>query len=267
MVLINLDSRPDRLARFRAQAAAVPALAGWQRLSAVPGTALPGYGRPPWFRGRGRDRAWAGRAGCVLSHRRAIALAREQGWRSVLILEDDVEFDASLDTLLHTPALRTAQWDICYLGYSRCLGPLQRQAALDATTSLYAVQGAYTTHAYIVRASLYDRLLRQLPTEATVWPWLARHRAIDRWYARHLAGRFRVVAVSPTRVGQFSDFSDIGQRDPGPDRDTHLHGRLDPGRAVGPVAFRVGLGLRRLQFSLTGTWDALRAGVKRLKGF
>lgn len=267
MLLINLDSRPDRLARFREQATAVPALAGWQRLSAVAGTELPGYGRSPWFRGGTRDRVWAGRAGCVLSHRRAIELARAQGWRSVLILEDDVEFDAGLDAALRAPALAAAQWAICYLGYSRCLGPQRWLAALDAAASLYAVQGAYTTHAYIVRDSLHDWLLQQLPTEATVWPWLARHRAIDRWYARHLAARFLVAAVSPTRVGQFSDFSDIGQRAPGPDRDRHLHGCLDAQRAVGPAAFRLGLGLRRLQFALTGAWDALRAGVKRVRGF
>ncbi|BAZ93015.1 hypothetical protein TspCOW1_20760 [Thiohalobacter sp. COW1] len=267
MVLINLDSRPDRLARFRAQAAAVPALAGWQRLSAVAGTGLPGYGRRPWFRGGRRDRVWAGRAGCVLSHRRAIELARAQGWRSLLILEDDVEFDAALNAALRTPALAAAQWDICYLGYSRCLGPLQRVTVFDDTASLYAVQGAYTTHAYLLRTSLYDWLLRRLPTEADVWPWLARHRAIDRWYARHLAAHFRVAAVSPTLVGQFSDFSDIGQRGPGSDRAAHLHGRLASERAVGPAAFRLGLGLRRLQFAGAGAWDGVRAGIKRMRGF
>lgn len=267
VVLINLDSRPDRLARFRAQAAAVPALAGWQRLSAVAGTGLPGYGRRPWFRGGRRDRVWAGRAGCVLSHRRAIELARAQGWRSLLILEDDVEFDAALNAALRTPALAAAQWDICYLGYSRCLGPLQRVTVFDDTASLYAVQGAYTTHAYLLRTSLYDWLLRRLPTEADVWPWLARHRAIDRWYARHLAAHFRVAAVSPTLVGQFSDFSDIGQRGPGSDRAAHLHGRLASERAVGPAAFRLGLGLRRLQFAGAGAWDGVRAGIKRMRGF
>lgn len=267
MVLINLDSRPDRLARFREQAAAVPALAGWQRLAATAGTGLPGYGRRPWFRGGRRDRVWAGRAGCVLSHRRAIELARAQGWRSLLILEDDVEFRAGLDAALQTPALATGRWDICYLGYSRCLAPLQRLDALDDAQRLFAVQGAYTTHAYIVRASLYDWLLRRLPTETAIWPWLARHRAIDRWYARHLAAHFRVAAVSPTLVGQFSDFSDIGQRGPGSDRAAHLHGRLATERAVGPAAFRLGLGLRRLQFALTGIWDALRAGIKRVRGF
>lgn len=267
MLLINLDSRPDRLARFREQAAVVPALAGWQRLAAVAGTELPGYGESPWFRGGNRDRVWAGRAGCVLSHRSAIAQARERGWRSVLILEDDVEFDAALDAALRTPALTAAPWDICYLGYSRCLAPVRRLAALDDAASLYAVQGAYTTHAYLLRDSLYDWLLQQLPEAAGVWPWLARHRAIDRWYARHLAARFQVVAVSPTRVWQFSDFSDIGQRAPGPDRDRHLHGCLDAQRAVGPAAFRLGLGLRWLQFALTGIRDALRAGIKRVRGF
>ena len=267
MVLINLDSRPDRLARFREQAAAVPALTGWQRLSAVPGTALPGYGRLPWFRGRPRNRVWAGRAGCVLSHRRAIELARAQGWRSVLILEDDVEFGPELEGVLRSPTLADIDWDLCYLGYSRCLRPLRRLGGIDAATELYAVQGAYTTHACLIRASLYDWLLQRLPTEHDIWPWLARHRAIDRWYARHLAARFRVAAVSPTRVGQFSDFSDIGQRAPGPDRDTHLQGRLEPRGAVGPLAFRLGLGLRRLQFAGAGAWDGVRAGLKRVRGF
>jgi len=272
IVVINLDSRPERLERFRLQASAIEPLCDWVRISAVRGVDLPGYGQAPWFRGRHRDKTWAGRAGCVLSHRKTIEYAQQQGWRRVLIFEDDAEFGTELTAFLaaHTDDLLSlgAEWDVCYLGFTQPLGPIRKIRRFGNSAELYAVHGCYTAHAYILQDTTYPWLLDCLPSQIDIWPWLSRHRAIDRWYARHLSEKFRVTAISPTLVGQFSDFSDIGQREPGADRAQHLHNSLDASHAAkGQTQYLLLKWLRSMQFWISGIWDALRGIVKRLRGF
>ena len=271
VLVINLDRRPERLAAFAATAAQQPALRGWQRLAAVNGVDLPGFGKAPWFRQRNRDKCWAGRAGCVLSHRKALLHARDAGWERVLILEDDARFAADfaaglgvLNRRLGDPQLA---WEVCYLGFTQPLGPCLKVAELGDQRALYQLHGCATTHAYLVKREAYPWLIDQLPEERTIWAWVARHRAIDRWYARHLSGRFTVVAVAPSLCGQDSDFSDIGQRDAGNTRAAEFYAGF-PAAMVVRSSGR--FGARRLQrrtgVALEGWFDALRAIRKRWRG-
>lgn len=265
ILVINLDDRPDRWQSLLLEAGRHIDETRLERLSAIRGTTLPDYGRPPLFRGRRRDRTWAGRAGCALSHREAIAVAARRGWRSVLILEDDVTFAADFDaeaTRL-ARALRELRWDICYLGFTDPIGPFRQLSALTPPSALYQLYGCNTTHAYIVRDTAYAKLLELLPTEETIWPWLTRHRAIDRWYARTLSRHFTVVAVSPSIINQDDGVSDITGRANDNDYQTAIQSSHTP--AGMPYEFaRV---LRRLHFSLSGSYDALRGQIKRLRGF
>ena len=75
--------------------------------------------------------------------------------------------------------------------------------------SLFAVSGAYTTHAYLVKPRAIEWILSRLAENNNVWPWLARNRSIDRWYARHLSKSLCVVAISPSIATQHGGFSDI----------------------------------------------------------
>ncbi len=272
VAVINLASRTDRLERFQQQAASIRQLRGWVQIPAIRGVDLPGFGQQPWFHHRHRDKTWAGRAGCILSHRKAIAHAREQGWERVLILEDDAKFDTSLADFLdrYSQSLLQsgAEWDICYLGFAEPFSPYRKLYDFDDQYSLYGIHSVYTAHAYILSSATYDWLLEQLPTEENIWPWLARHRAIDRWYTRQLTPRFKTVVVSPTLIGQHSDFSDNGQRHPGDDRHQDLHNRLSSHQAItSATLYHLLLQLRTLQFRLSGVMDALRGAIKRLRGF
>src|SRR5512138_1755182 len=132
VLVVNLDSRPDRWRELQAAVAGVVPAHKLHRLPATLGAALPGFGAPPWFRGRKRDKTWAGRAGCALSHRAAIAYAREQGWRTVLILEDDIEFAPALNAVLSAlpAALQAADWQVCYLGFTDPVSPYRTLARL-----------------------------------------------------------------------------------------------------------------------------------------
>ncbi|MCP5300217.1 MAG: glycosyl transferase [Chromatiaceae bacterium] len=265
VLVINLDNRVDRWEQTCEITDALVPTGKLQRVSAVLGAGLPGFGAKPWFRGRKRDRTWAGRAGVLLSHRTAIAAAQRNGWQCVLILEDDIAPTSAFEPVLPrlADALAATAWDVCYLGYTDPRTPFECLADLGDGHALYRVSGCSTTHAYLLRASTFDWLLRQLPVQADVWNWVSRHRAIDRWYYRNLSRRFRVTAVSPSIIDQRVDVSDITLR---MNENTHVT-RVDDGRVGGVGGFALRNLVRHLGWRLAEPRDWLRSRVKRWRGF
>jgi GR25 family glycosyltransferase involved in LPS biosynthesis len=119
--VINLDQRADRWTQFQAAASGIIPPEKLHRLPARLGREISGFGQRPWFRGGKRDRTWAARAGVTQSHRQALLKAREAGWRTVLILEDDVNFApdfSALTTAIGDRATR-AGLAVVLLGFHR----------------------------------------------------------------------------------------------------------------------------------------------------
>ena len=264
ILVINLDERTDRWSDFIAQAAQRLAPLTPTRLSAVKGVTLDGFGQAPYFRGRKRDKTWAGRAGCALSHRAAIQEAARNRWKSVLILEDDIQLEPDFDDLLEPleKVLSKSQWDICYLGYTDPIGPFREHARLSEHHKLYQIYGCNAAHAYLINQSAYPFLLSQLPTEDRIWKWLTRNRAIDRWYARTLSRTMTVLAVSKSIVNQKNDVSDITGRTYEKQHVTAIQSQV--GR---PPYYAIARLTRRLRFWMEGLYDAARGWIKRLRGF
>lgn len=264
VLVVNLDSRPDRWQDMQARTAGFIPADKLHRLPATLGAALPGFGTPPWFRGRKRDRTWAGRAGCTLSHRAAIAHSKSHNWRTVLILEDDIEIEPALAEVMAglSAALQASDWDVCYLGFTDPVPPFRTLAKLPDGHSLCAVSGCSTTHAYLLRDSSFELLLEKLPTADTIWHWISRHRAIDRWYYRNLARYFNVCAVSPALINQQGGFSDITQR-----LHEKVHTTRVPDARQGALSFRLLGTLRWLGYRLAEPRDWLRGLIKQLHGF
>ena len=264
VLVVNLDNRSDRWQAMQSLTRGLIPADKLHRLPAVLGAALPGFGERPWFRGRPRDKTWAGRAGCTLSHRAAIAHAKAAGWRTLLILEDDIELAPDLPVVLAAlpGALARHDWDVCYLGYTDPVSPYRTLALLPAGHTLCRVSGASTTHAYLLRDTSYDWLLARLPEPAAIWRWTSRHRAIDRWYYRNLARRFTVCAVSPAVINQQGGYSDITQRE-----HEKLHTTRVPEPRHGALGFAL-LGVWRwLGFRLAEPRDWLRGRIKQWRGF
>jgi GR25 family glycosyltransferase involved in LPS biosynthesis len=270
VVVINLDHRPERLEVFARQAARVPAFAGWQRLAGVDGSKLPGFAKRPWFRGGKRDKAWGGRAGCTLSHRKAIALARENQWKNVLVFEDDVNFGedpAGLEVrIAEAMDSHGNDWQVLYLGSSEVIGPCHRLGPLQDERSLYATQGCIGAFAYLVKQEAYDWILARLPDHQGVWAWISRHRAIDRWFARNLRPAFSVRCVFPSLIGHFSTFSDIGQR-AAADIKTTDAGEMRLPICLGKAGFVSMCAVQRARFALADFTNRFRSLNKRLRGF
>lgn len=221
IVVINLDHRADRWAAMQAHLAPVAPMEKVHRLSAVRGVDLPGYGDKRWFGRTKRPTTWAGRAGCTLSHRNALRLMRDKGWQRMLILEDDALFaapvaQAQAAALAGFLRASEAQPAVCFLGFTEPRPPVARALDLGAGSGVFGIGGCLTTHAYVVNAPACDALLREFPEEDVgIWPWLARHNAIDAWYALRLAGLCAVTAVSPAWVEQEDSVSDITNRQGG----------------------------------------------------
>lgn len=214
ILVINLDASKDRMEKFLKDNEGKLPLGKVHRLSAVLGRALPTYGKQPWFTERTAERAsyWGGAGGCTLSHARAIATAKANGWRNVLIMEDDVIAGTHPDALAMLEyALKTLTGDyMLYLGYSRPT-PYGRSVQKSGEHALWQVEGVLSTFAYLVPESMYDRLLAAMPTDASIWEWMSIHRAIDTFYkdtAATMPG-VKIYAIQPDLVVHIDGLSDV----------------------------------------------------------
>ncbi|MFC5374336.1 hypothetical protein ACFPIF_17385 [Brevundimonas faecalis] len=251
VIVINLDRRADRWEMFQD---AWRDLLPWdrvERLSATEGAALADDAKA-WFRGRKRDRTWAGRGGCALSHARALRQARLRGWDRVLIMEDDA-VPTNLTSIEELKAkLGRDDWDLFYLGGHEPLGPFR-----SAGDGVMRIHGALDAHAYAVSGRLRDWLIAHMPDETDLWSWLARERAVDRWYRREVGRRFTVMMSMPALALQREGTSDITQGWRASD-----HASVTP--AQGAASSRMVFEIQRL-VEIAG--DRIRAAVKRLIGF
>lgn len=252
ILVINLDTSRERMDKFMADNAESLPLDKVHRLSAVLGRALASYGKPPWFTERTTERAsyWGGAAGCALSHAKAIATAKKEGWRNVLIMEDDVITGLHPDALaMMDYALTHVQGDyILYLGYSRPT-PYGRCVQQSGEHALWQVEGVLSTFAYLVPQSMYDRLLAFMPTEDNIWEWMSIHRAIDTFYkdtAANLPG-VKIYAIQPDLVMHIDGMSDVAGSS------VTYTGRYD--NSLKPHSY----------FTLAGVLHVLAAPLRRLK--
>ena len=214
ILVINLDTSRERMDKFLADNAETLPLDKVHRLSAVYGRALPSYGKEPWFTARTAERAsyWGGAGGCSLSHAKAIARAKAEGWRNVLIMEDDVVTGQHPDALAMLEyALKNIKGDyMLYLGYSRPT-PYGSAVQKSGDHALWQVEGVLSTFAYLVPESMYDRLLAVMPTEENIWEWMSIHRAIDTFYKDTVASMpgVKVYAIQPDLVVHIDGMSDV----------------------------------------------------------
>jgi hypothetical protein len=100
--------------------------------------------------------SYYGCLGCSYSHHNAIALAKERGYKNILILEDDFtfvisseQFEKQMETFFNS----NVNYDVCLFSYN-----LQEYSESNYNF-LYKVKYAQTTSGYLVNEKYYDTLI------------------------------------------------------------------------------------------------------------
>ena len=135
-LVINLDKRPDRWNEIQTLFSQWPSL---ERISAVEES-------PGW-------------KGCAKSHLKCIRLAKERGYKWVLILEDDcVVKPDSLDRFRELLPLlweRRSEWDIFLGGFTS----VKNIKLMEVNPPLFSITGR-TTHFCLINMEAYDKILK-----------------------------------------------------------------------------------------------------------
>lgn len=180
--VINLDSRQDKLRRFRAEMQKVG-------LSDADVTRWPGVPHE------------SGAAGCAAAHAALAAHAARSGMSRVLVFEDDAEWTRlePEDAGSMVAEVVAADWDLLYLGYNSH-APLERVGC-----SLLRARECYATHAYAMSAAMCSRM-------ADAHESGAMGGVIDVWLRNVVQPENRSVGTYPMLFTQTAGMSDIYRR-------------------------------------------------------
>ena len=188
--LINLDKRPDRLeARYKAfKEYGVDNIV--ERFRAVP----PPQKEFDWYVSDGKQ-IKLGEYGCISSHVLIVKMAKQMGWKSVLVLEDDVKFinqeyiDASIQQL------KDKEWNLFYLG-SNTHTPLNK-----VSENLLELKEGFATHAVAYHERFYDKVIDAFDKKEI--------EIIDVWLSENGQAKGNCFCSYPITAIQENSFSDI----------------------------------------------------------
>ena len=133
--------------------------------------------------------------GCLLSHVNIIKRAKDEGLKSVLVLEDDVDFinvdyiDRSIEQL------KNKEWSFFYLGANTHV-PLNK-----ANENLLVLKKGYATHAVAYHESFYDYFIESFNQKKI--------HIIDVWLSDYGQENFKSYCTFPITAVQVSNHSDI----------------------------------------------------------
>jgi len=200
VVVINLDSRGDRLESVTGQLASV-GITEWTRISAVDGKSVfPDL--DPFF---------AGSAGCSLSHIEALEQGSFDAPEAVMVCEDDLEFIGSREQLSACVEefLTSPNLDVL------CIAVRARGGSHHVSKKLRVIIGGAGRGCYLVKPHMVTRLLDAY--QAGMPKLMAGDRAGkgDRmWHPLQQKGSFFAAPIGQL-ARQGSGFSDIEGRDLG----------------------------------------------------
>lgn len=140
--------------------------------------------------------------GCKTSQYNIIRLAKERGYKNVLIFEDDIQFvfdkETTAETLKGALSELPEDYDLLYFSGNH-LHPLQDVGK----KFLKRTSGTLTCHAYCINSKIFDFLLDDMMRVGI---------EIDNYYINKIQSRGNCYVVQPGLVTQAPSYSDILQR-------------------------------------------------------
>ncbi len=191
ILYLNLDRDQDRnesmLKKFEARGITNFERVAGEEVHEIPDQVL-------WRNFIKNDRKYVlGQLGCREAHLKAIRLAKERGYSSVLIFEDDIEFLEDPNILLTINQEILNDWDMLYFG--GLVEPFFRNQIVCA-------------HAYAIRSHMFDDILEMGANSGM---------EIDNFYAKvmqHMSynhthiGKYRIRIIQPfNKIIQNKDFN------------------------------------------------------------
>ena len=138
IVYINLDKREDRRKEIEGELEKMSLLEKAERFPAI-------YHQE-------------GLVGCGQSHLAVLKIARDRGYKNILILEDDFMFLVTKEEVEQNMRLffdSKIPYDVCMISYH-----IQRSEEVSEYPFLKRIREAQTTSGYIVNESCYDELIQ-----------------------------------------------------------------------------------------------------------
>jgi len=189
---INLDYREDRKKLFEERSLAIGLNA--KRFSGI----IPKDGEYPVIESNQKDTRRKWKVGCTLSHQAIVREAKERGLQNVLIFEDDCIF---LDGFMEKAQncvndLKEQEWDLMYFGGQ------PNQYAKKVTENLGSIEngGVYSTHAYAINHTFYDKMLNITPDF---------YDTIDILYLNYQSSARKLLVSKEILAVQDSTYSDL----------------------------------------------------------
>ena len=101
---------------------------------------------------------WFGAIGCSLSHLHVLSIARERGYKRIMILEDDFQFVVSREEFENN--LRVffdlkLNWEVCFLASNI----IQKHELANDKYNVDIVVNAQTTCGYIINSVLFNEFI------------------------------------------------------------------------------------------------------------
>jgi glycosyl transferase family 25 len=184
---INLDERSDRWEKVKKKFESV-GLTNYTRFSAI--------------------KTGDGWNGCKQSHLTIIKEAKDKGYKNFLVFEDDFILHKDFNHILNESISSLPNdWDMLYLG-GNLLKCTQQE---DVSSTLIKVNSVLTTHCYMMRNTLYDKVLNEAPDFPRQHGFL-RGQAIDVYYSEFICKTHNVYMTSPSICGQEEGYSDIEKK-------------------------------------------------------
>ena len=137
------------------------------------------------------------------SHLNIIKTAKKENYNNVLIFEDDIEFldykyNEKKEKFKSDPKdilykalsqLNQHEWDILWLGYAS--GRIKNYCRID--DNLFRADGQTRTHAYAVNNTVYDMIIKNLPSSTLL---------IDQFYRHIITPKCKSISICPMICGQ-----------------------------------------------------------------
>jgi len=139
-----------------------------------------------------------GSVGRKLSHYNVIKIAKERGYKKILILEDDIFFTHTKEeTVKILKSLSQEDSNMIYLGGN----DLSNLRIIETNCKyLRRVYDMYFTHAYIINSNIYDYVLENLQNYNS---------ELDTFYVEKIQTHGKCYKTVPYLVDQKFGFSDI----------------------------------------------------------